>query len=250
MASSITNTLMTSSRMDYPLSVEYSLSLADHHALDMFRYDKILRKSARFRLKFYGQCLLEGGVGAAIIGLMLWGLFKAIGSVLPLIDPLVPLRLGCGTALLYFLVILLGMIPDSFLHRKARKINDKRFWQARLAQLQAGLLRYPQCYRVVLTPEWFTETVSYQETNIAVAIIERKETRVWWTTVARIDVTAEHAFFIVRDKGNLVLPRTAFAEEATFLTFVDTARAYREAALLKSAPKRHLPPSPNTGITS
>lgn len=247
MASGITTTPLVSALAGLPLSVEYSLSLADYHALDMFRYD-VMRKSMRFQLKFYTVWLIEGGAGAAIIGLMMWGVLKVLSSALQPIDAHVPLRAGGGAALLAFSIVLIGMVPGSFLHRMVRNGNEKRFRQARRTQLRVGLLRYPQRYRVVLTPEGFTETVTYCETGIAIEINEQKETRVWWAAVTDIDIAAEHAFFTVKDKGWLILPRAAFADEASFRVFVDTARSYRGAPYRAPAPAPQSLAAPDTRI--
>ncbi len=116
--------------------------------------------------------------------------------------------------------------------------------------MQASLIHPARRYRVELTPQGFTETTDHRETGIAVEINEHKETRVWWVAVGRIDVTDEHAFFTITDKGYLLLPRSAFATDASFRDFVDVARNYREAARLALAPPVELPRPQETRITS
>ena len=233
MASGITTTPLVSALAGLPLSVEYTLEVADRLALDMFLFDTVIRKRLRFRIKYYGTYLLVGVVLGTIIGVLVWGLVKVWNRS---VDPLPPLFAGCTSALGVFLTVLIGLFPGSSLHKVDRSAQEKRFRQVRRVQLRAGLLRYPQRCRVVLTPEWFTETVEFRETGIVVEINEHKETRVWWAAVTDIDIAAEHAFFTVKDKGWLILPRAAFVDEASFRVFVDTARSYRDAAYRTPAP--------------
>jgi hypothetical protein len=246
MASGITNNLILPAPVDCPLSVEYTLELSDHLALDMFRFDTLIRKSTRFRIEFYGTHLVFGAAMAALAGVLLWGFVKALDRS---VDPLIPRLAGYAGVLMVFAAVLIELLPNSISHKWVRAGNEKRFRQARRAQLQAGIIRHPQRYRVVLTPEWFTETSEFHETGIAVEITEHKETRVWWVAVTSIDVAKEHAFFHVKDKGYLILPRAAFADEACFRLFVDMARSYREAARTMPAPRPELSAPSDTRIT-
>jgi hypothetical protein len=247
MASGITNNPILSAPVDCPISVEYTLELADHLALDMFLFDTVIRKSTRFRIEFYGIRLLSGAVWASMAALKLGGFVKAWD---PSADPFTPRLAGFAGGLIVFAYVLIGLLPRSFLHKGVRSANEERFRQARRVQLQAGILRYPQRHRVVLTPEGFTETVEFHETGIAVEITEHRKTRVWWAAVVSVDATAEYAFFNVKDKGYLVLPRTAFVDEASFRVFVDMARSYREAARAIPTPRLELPAPQDTRITT
>jgi hypothetical protein len=247
MASGITNNPILPAPVGCPLSIEYTLELSDHLALDMFLFDTVIRKRLRFRLEFYGvNGLLWGTIGAATSGVLWWGLVKVLD---PSVDPFTPRIAGYAGALIVFAATLITLLPSSFLHQRVRSANEKRFGQARRAQIRAGILRCPQRYRVVLMPEWFAETVEFHETGIAVEIAEHKETRVWWVAVTGIDMAQEHAFFSVKDKGYLILPRAAFADEASFRLFVDMARSYREAARVVPAPRPELSPPPDMRIT-
>ncbi|HEY7311176.1 MAG TPA: YcxB family protein [Gemmataceae bacterium] len=245
MASGITTTPLVSALAGFPLSVEYTLEVADRLALDMFLYNTVIRKRWRFRIKYHVTYLLVGVILGTILGVLVWSgvtIWNRSG------DPVPALFAGCASGLGVFLAVLIGLLPGSSLHKIDRAAQEKRFRQVRHRQLRAGLLRYPQRCRVALTPEWFTETVEFRETGIAVEINEHKETRVWWTAVTGIDIAAEHAFFTVKDKGWLILPRAAFADEASFRAFVDTARSYRDAAHRAPAP---VPPplaAPDTRI--
>ena len=251
MSSGITNDPTSRAPVKDSLVAEYTLSLSDHHALDMFVYDTVLCRAFAFRLRFYAKHLLVGGVWSAFTALIVWGLVKALDAAGPLLgrDPRVPLWLGCGSALFVFAIVLISLIPGCFQHRYTRNANSAHFWVARRAQVQVGVLRCPQQYRVVLTPEGFTETTMYRETGVVVEIAEHKETRVRWAAVTSIDATPEHAFFKVKDKGWLNLPQSAFADEASFHAFVDMARSYREAALLANAPVGFPLTLPDTTIT-
>jgi hypothetical protein len=230
MASGITTTPIASALAGLLLSVEYTLEVADRLALDMFLFDTVIRKSWRFRIKYHASYLMIGAALGAIVGVLVWGSMIIWN---PSLEPFRPRLAGCLGALGMFTVVLIGLLPGSSLHQLDRSAQEKRFRRMRHAQLRAGVLRYPQRYHVALTPEWFTDIVEFRETGIAV----HQETRVWWVAVTSIDVAGEHAFFTVKNKGGyLILPRRAFADEASFLAFVDTARSYREAARLAPAP--------------
>ncbi len=73
-----------------PLVIEYTLTLSDYHALDMFLYDNVLRKRARFRFEFYGTWLLQAAALGAVMGLMVWGILKAEGTVPSEVAPFLP----------------------------------------------------------------------------------------------------------------------------------------------------------------
>jgi len=136
--------------------------------------------------------LVSALVGAALI---VWGLIKLLASVEspPRHDPRIPLWAGLGASPFVFALVLISVIPGHFKHRYARRTNSERFWLARRAQLQVGVLRCPQQYRVVLTPEGFTETTTYRETGVAVEISEHKVTRGWWAAAMRPSQTFNQA---------------------------------------------------------
>jgi hypothetical protein len=255
-ASGITNHPKNLASLEGALAVEYTLRLSDHHALQMFQFDHIIRKSTPFRLRFYTINLLQGAAVALFVGGIPWGLLSAIGTLARHYrgaatgDSWALFRFCFGfAAASIFAIWGIGMIPGSFIHIRNRQRNSRLFWRALRLQLQAGILHYPSRYRVVLTSQGFTETVSYRETDVAMEITEHKETRVGWVAVTRIDIAGEHAFFCVKDKGWLILPRAAFESEVSFLAFVDTARKYREAAHLAPAPLTQLPVTPEARIT-
>jgi hypothetical protein len=227
MASSITDkpTLLATGHL--PQSVEYTLELSDYSALDMFIFDTVIRKNPIFLIKSSGMLLLIGSISALVSGVLWWGSTS---------DPFTARLAGYAGFLIVFVAVLSLMLPSSPLHKMVRSANEKRFKRARRAQLQFRIIRCPQRYRVILAPEWFTETTDFRETGIAVEITEHKETRAWWVAVTSIDVVGEHAFFTVKDKGYLILPQVAFADQASFLAFVEMARDYRDAALAKTSP--------------
>jgi hypothetical protein len=221
MASGITNNPRLAPSVDDPLSVEYTLELSDHLALDMFLFDTVIRKSSRFRIKFFAAYLLMGSILTIVSAVVWWGTTEVLFTA--------PLAGYVG----FLIVFAAGfglLLPSGPLHQSVRSAQENRFKRARRLQLQFGLFRCPQHYRVVLAPEWFTETTDFRETGSAVEITERKETRVWWVAVASIDVVGEHAFFAVKDKGYLILPQAAFADKAIFGAFVEMARTHRETA--------------------
>lgn len=239
MASGITSNPSLSVPGGCPLAVEYTLELSDHLALDMFLYDKVLRKRVRFRIEFYGSILLCSVTGALLAGFLSWSSILVLDQSA---DPFTARVAGYAGSVILFVAILSLMLPNSPLHKSVRTKNEKRFRRAKRLLLQHGMLRCPQRYRVVLTPEWFTETTDFYEKGIAVEITEHKEIRVWRVAVTSIDVAGENAFSAVKDKGWLNLPRKVFTSAADFHAFVELARSYREAALRATTPSReHLP---------
>jgi hypothetical protein len=236
-----TNNLRRLSGTANASTIEFNLHLEDHLALYMFAYDTA--RAARRAARYWGGSFLQAASSMAVIVLYLtasvlnderWRLIARIGVLMFL-----------ALYLLYYLEpgrLFAGFTRSFYQRKMTRLLRDGQ---------QGGLYSSKRRDRVVMTEHYFIETNDLQDTSTsAVEISEHKETRVEWSAVSSIDVTAEHAFFTVTDRGYLVLPRKAFADEASFLAFVDMALAYREAALLTPAPEVNLPPAPNTGITS
>ncbi|HWG44298.1 MAG TPA: hypothetical protein VN688_16085 [Gemmataceae bacterium] len=226
------------------LTVEYLLHPEDHLALFMFIYDKARaerRSGARFWIK---RILSLTSILAAYA--------YALGLGMSMREPWQSLI--CLMVLGFVVFCLLDTFwPSGLFSGFFRSIHQKQMMQMIRNGMHMGLLFNPERQdRVVMTEQYFIESNDLREDipYPGVEITEHKETWVWWSAVSSIDVTEGYAFFTVTESGYLILPQTAFADEATFHAFVDTARDYREAALLTPAPRLSLPPSPNTGITS
>lgn len=247
MASGITDNPMRPASADYPLSVEYTLELSDFDALDRFNYDRVLSRQLRFRIAFYAGHLLFGAILAIFLG-MIVGAFSLHPRTEGPSSFLSYLKAICITALSLFAIVLIGLLPKSFFHRIARATNLARLHRARRGQVILGVINTSRHYQVVMTAEWFTETTEYRDTDIAVEVSERKETRVWWSAVASIDVREERAFFTVTDKGYLILPQRAFRDKESFDQFIALARTFHEDARRDRAPVPE-PPPPDERIT-
>ncbi|MHB1426091.1 MAG: hypothetical protein ACYC3I_23250 [Gemmataceae bacterium] len=233
MASNYTDDSLPQAESAGSLAVEYTLTVSDCHALDMFLFDTIVSKQLRFRVKFYARNALVGAFVSILGGLLMWGMAIVVTST----NGPDQYAVGCIVAFLSFAGVLIGFLPGSFIYKINRRLNEKRFWRHRRLMLQTGLLKAQQNCRVVLTPEGFTEALNSCEASDAVEITESKITKVSWLAVSSIDVTDEHAFFQIENTslsftkpGYLVLPRLAFDNEASFRAFVNTALSNREAA--------------------
>lgn len=56
------------------------------------------------------------------------------------------------------------------------------------------------------------------------------ETRCVWRSISRLDVNDEFALFYLSEENAVPVPKGAFADEAEFRRFAETAARYREAA--------------------
>lgn len=246
MASDSTDDSPVLAESDDSLAVEYTLTLADSHALYMFQFDTILRKQMRFRLQFYAVGVLKGVFLSALVGLLGWGVTVPLSST----NGRLEFALGCVGAFINLAVWLIGLIPGSFHHKSVRRWNEKRFWRALKQLRQMGIKPAEQSCRVVLTPEGFTETLESHEASDSIEITQSKVTKVAWLAVSRIEVTEKYAFFTVENanvsfssQGTLVLPRLAFDNEASFREFVDRALSYRDTPFQTAtvSPKSPIP---------
>jgi hypothetical protein len=85
--------------------------------------------------------------------------------------------------------------------------------------------------RVELTADGFVESNESYEDDRGVEVVERKQTRVHWLSVERIDLLENYAVFTVAEKGHLFVPKRAFADDAAFQAFADTAERLRREAV-------------------
>lgn len=236
---------------DDSLTVEYTLALADSHALSMYLFDTILRKQLRFRLIFYTVNTFKGALLSVVVGLILWAATTPFSST----NGRVEFALGCGAAVLNFAVWMIGLIPGSFIHKDVRRWNEKRFWSTLQQQCQMGIRNAEQNCRVVLSPEGFTETLESHSASHAVEITECKATKVDWLAVSKIEVTDKYAFFTVENagasftqQGYLVLPRLAFDNETSFREFVSRALSFRDTAFRTASTSPSFSPPCDTRI--
>lgn len=79
-------------------------------------------------------------------------------------------------------------------------------------------------WHVVLTPEGVLVTAEGGRREMA------------WPDVAGVDSTPDHVFFFDRSGQGIAVPRRAFADEATFRQFVETARAWHGRAVAARPP--------------
>lgn len=217
-SSAFTNEPIRPRGNDAALTAEYAFQLEDHLALTMFFYDKNRaesRRGTRFWLRrvFPVASIVSAYTYASTVGLLperRWQSLLALGV------------LGCVVA-----IVLDTLWPGGLFSGIRRSYHQGRMMQLIRAGRSVGLYNPRQWNRVILSEEGFIEHNDLREHAEGVEIIEHKETHVSWSAVTDIDLTDEHAFFSVKDKGWLILPRHAFAEEADFLAFVETARRYR-----------------------
>lgn len=94
-----------------------------------------------------------------------------------------------------------------------------------------GVVKIGRRDHVRLDSEGFTEVNDHREAVKGMEVAERRETRVSWSEVPSIAVAERHVIFTVTAKGYLFVPKRAFADEATFFRFVETARTLRRAFL-------------------
>jgi hypothetical protein len=85
--------------------------------------------------------------------------------------------------------------------------------------------------RVELTADGIVESNETYEDDRGVEVVQRKQTRVNWLSVERIDLLDAYAIFTVKDKGHLFVPKRAFADEGAFQAFADTAERLRREAV-------------------
>jgi hypothetical protein len=211
---------------DAPLAVEYRLFMEDHLALLMFVYDKA-RAEARRGVWFWvtRSLSLAGAIPAFVYALTARLLPEGPGTLL------------IALAVMGFVVVVLldTILPGGLLFAFFRPVHQGRMMLWIRAGRRVGLYNPRRRDRLVLTEEGFIESNDLEENAGGVENIEHKETRVRWSAVSSIDVTGEHAFFNVKDRGHLILPRFAFATEGSFRSFVDMARGYWEADRLAPA---------------
>jgi hypothetical protein len=223
-------------------TVEYVLHLEDHLALDMFMYDKV-RAEKRRTPRFWAKRFLS-------LTSILAAYAYVLGLGMSIEEPWQSLM---SLAVLGFSIVCL---LDTFWPRGLFSGFFRSVYQGRMTRLirtvqHAGPFNPKWRRRVVMTEHFFIESNDFWEDtpNLGVEITEHKETRVEWRAVSSIDVTVTHAFCNVTEKGYLILPCAAFADEASFMDFVDTARSYRKAAGAMPAPRPELSTPSDTRIT-
>jgi hypothetical protein len=106
--------------------------------------------------------------------------------------------------------------------RHVRAVQEKRLAYGDLRPMLGVVLR--------LDAEGFTEVTAWDGGEPDFRQADRKETFVAWRRVRRVTTTNAHVFLWVGGKGYLIVPRSAFAEEADLQTFLDAVAAWRRTS--------------------
>jgi len=214
------------------LDIAYELDAEDHVAhLMWLNAGQSPSWSARLGVRFFL------GLAGAVVLIVLPALAAAFA---PTVD-----RLGqnallfvslFGVLLLLFLVTVPvssgGLLGSGFAEER------RAFWRAQvLDAVRNNVLRVGRRDRVSFDADGFLEVNEYREDEHGFTLWERKETRVPGALVAQVVVGDDHVFLVVAGKGNLIVPRRAFADEAALGAFVAAVRAWRRAA----APQGYVP---------
>lgn len=197
-------------------TIEYNLLLEDHLALFLFGYD-LARAARRSGGLFHGLC------SVAVIALTL--------TLSVLENERWRHILSIGLLVFLALYLLHYLRPGRLFDGVSRSFYEGRMRRLIRENQRVGLYNPRRHDRVVMRADCFIESNDlYDDFTSGVAITEHRETRVEWSAVSRIDMLGEHAIFTVVERGYLILPRRAFADEASFLAFVGRAKRYQEAA--------------------
>jgi hypothetical protein len=198
--------------------VEYVLTPDDHVACRMYLLDRTLAKAP------------AGGAGVgcvfAVMGLICFGVMLAY-------------FVGHGqTAAAVVWVVCAVAVVVLILYIRSRRVPQRP-----PGEESAARRRHADIYRaegelcsgrrdhVELTAEGFVESNETYDDDRGVEVVERKQTRVNWMSVERIDLIESYAIFTVRDKGFLFVPKRAFADDAAFAAFAETAERLRREAV-------------------
>lgn len=213
-------------------TIEYNLLLEDHLALFVFAHDRA--RAAR-------------GSGGLVHGLCSMAVIALTLALSVLENERWRHLLSIGLLLFLALYLLHYLHPGRLFDGVNRSFYEGRMRRLIQEDQRVGLYNPRRHDRVVMMADCFIETNDlYDDSTPGVALTEHRETRVNWSAVSRIDMLGEHAIFTVVERGYLILPRRAFADEASFLAFVERAKRYQEAAQ-KSPAALPLPQSRSDG---
>lgn len=236
-----TNTPTNPSRAADPHTVEYILYPEDHLALSLFIYDKAHPPRRGGAVFLVGRFLFLASVFAAFA----YALAVRVPARREWEAPVAAVLLTLTPVW-----ILDTFWPGGLFRSFFRGVHRRRIARIIESGRRRGLFNPTRRDRVVLAEEGFIEMNDLLDDLAAgVEINDHKETRVAWSAVAGIDVTPDHAFFTVTDRGYLILPRDIFADPESFQQFVDTARQLREAARLAPVSARNVARPQDTRIT-
>jgi hypothetical protein len=101
-------------------------------------------------------------------------------------------------------------------------------------------------YRFVMNPEEFTITREYQQPyGGSPDALLRRQTTVSWKMVEVVGSTGQHVFLAMEDPTTVIIPRSAFPDDSSFLGFAEAVHGYYRAQRVypcsRSIPEREHP---------
>lgn len=226
MESDITNRPMLTKKLADVIEAEYPMTAEDYVAWQLHAWEKSITLASRSLVSWIGS-LIIGFVFCVLLFLFAGIAFLAVREVFLAPDSLkrdfVPIITG-GTVLLILLVGLArGAGPKSFTRHLARR--------SLIHQLRRQAKQFPpRNMKAILTPDKVIE-ICFTDNG-------KQETVLDWTLLESIDLAGQHAFFLTKTNMVLIVPQRAFADEKTFLDFVETGWAFHRRAKEKSPPLR------------
>jgi hypothetical protein len=142
-----------------------------------------------------------------------------------------------GVLMLIFLVTV-PVSPSAVMGAGTPDVRRELVRAAVLDAAAKNLIRLGRRDRVSFDAAGFLEVNDYREEDDGFGLVEHKETRVPWHLVVHVGVADEHVFLVVAGKGNLIVPRRIFADEAALAAFIEAVQTWRRAA----APRGYAPP--------
>jgi len=210
----------------------YELDAEDHVAHFLWQHrDTALPWSARLGPRFFLGLLAAAGLIALPVLVPLSG-----STVTRLVQNVLLFVSLFGVVLLLFLVTV-PVHPAGVVGAPTGGVRRELVRALVANAVRQRVLRLGRRDRVSFDAAGFLEVTEYREQEAdGFTLRELKETRVPWRRVLRVEAAEEHVFFVVADKGNLIVPRRVFADEAALAAFVDAVRQWRLAAALGPAP--------------
>jgi|SRR5579884_3300303 len=101
-------------------------------------------------------------------------------------------------------------------------------------------------YHFSMSPEKFTYTVEYQQKlGGSIDTLRKRHEEIAWRAVEVCGNTEQHVFFVIPDFLPVIVPRTCFADDASFYEFAQAAKRYHEArgGFISHEPQLNLPRS-------
>jgi hypothetical protein len=218
-----------------PDAVEYRLGIDDCVAFWVY-----LARRAPWALPGHALLVLRQSVA--------WVLFAAqvllVGTAVVLCASLVSgfaafLCAAIGTPLSFLLVLpvnlaLLGsprLTGRIALSRPFRRASLWGLWLRARRDQQTGTLDTTSGYRFTMTAEGFTSATEQSEMHAGgVVLTAGKRLQAPWTAVERTGQTDRHVFLLLRDHGGVIVPRSAFADDASFGQFAEAVARYHRGA--------------------